>query len=165
MKPSEQDEILSTHLIKNGVDIHTTLGHPVGLFILFFTEMWERFSYYGMRSLLTLFLISEISKGGWAWDRKDAFDLYAWYTGLVYLTPIIGGFIGDRLTGYRKAIISDGVIMTLAHAAMAMECFNPIFFYLGLFFLITGNGLFKPNISSMVGQLYPAISDKKDSAY
>lgn len=162
---NDQNLALDLYLEENEVEKEKLVSHPVGLFILFFTEMWERFSYYGMRSLLTLFLISEISKGGWAWDRKDALDLYAWYTGLVYLTPIIGGFIADRLTGYRKAIILGGVIMTLGHAAMAMEGFNPNFFYVGLFFLITGNGLFKPNISSMVGQLYPAISDKKDSAY
>ncbi|RYZ93380.1 MAG: MFS transporter, partial [Sphingobacteriaceae bacterium] len=156
---------LDQHLTDNGADTSRLFNHPAGLFVLFFTEMWERFSYYGMRSLLTLFLVSEIAKGGWEWARADAMDLYAWYTGLVYLTPIVGGFIADRLTGYKKAIIIGAAIMTLGHAAMAMEGFSDTFFYAGLFLLITGNGLFKPNISSMVGQLYPAISDKKDSAY
>ncbi|RZK72823.1 MAG: MFS transporter, partial [Pedobacter sp.] len=161
----DPEQALDQHLAQNNVEPAKLFQHPAGLFILFLTEMWERFSYYGMRSLLTLFLVSELAKGGWQWDRKDALDLYAWYTGLVYLTPIVGGFIADRLTGFRKAIVLGGIIMTLGHASMAMEGFNENFFYAGLFLMITGNGLFKPNISGMVGQLYPAISDKKDSAY
>jgi len=165
MKPSEQDEILSSHLIKNGVDTHTVLEHPVGLFVLFFTEMWERFSYYGMRALLTLFLVSEISKNGWAWSREDAAQLYAVYTFLVYLTPLLGGIIADKITGYRKAVLWGALIMTLGHASMALEGFTPNFFYLGLGLLILGNGMFKPNISSIVGQLYPDNSNKKDSAF
>jgi POT family proton-dependent oligopeptide transporter len=160
-----QDQALDQHLESNGVETQKILKHPVGLFVLFFTEMWERFSYYGMRALLVLFLVSEASKDGWNWTRPEALKLYAWYTGLVYFTPIIGGLIADRLTGYRKAVIIGGLIMTLGHASMAMEGFNMNFFYLGLFLMITGNGLFKPNISSIVGQLYPSISDKKDSAY
>lgn len=160
-----EDQALDLHLEKNGVETQKLLNHPVGLFVLFFTEMWERFSYYGMRALLTLFLVSEISKGGWEWTRPEALKLYGWYTGLVYFTPIIGGFIADRLTGYRKAVILGALIMTLGHASMAMEGFNMNFFYLGLFLMITGNGLFKPNISSIVGKLYPSTSDKKDAAY
>lgn len=160
-----QDQALDLHLEKNGVEKEKILSHPVGLFVLFFTEMWERFSYYGMRALLVLFLVSEASKGGWDWTRPEALRLYAWYTGLVYFTPIIGGLIADRLTGYRKAVIIGGLVMTLGHASMALEGFNMNFFYLGLFLMITGNGMFKPNISSIVGQLYPPISDKKDSAY
>ena len=156
---------LNLHLERNGVESAKIINHPVGLFVLFFTEMWERFSYYGMRALLTLFLVSEISKGGWQWDRPEALKLYAWYTGLVYLTPIIGGYIADKFTGYRKAVILGALIMTLGHASMAMEGVNMNFFYIGLAFLIAGNGLFKPNISSIVGQLYPSTSDKKDSAY
>src|SRR5690606_36744065 len=142
---------LDLYLADTEVEKAKLADHPVGPFVLSSTEMWERFSYCGMRSLLTLSLISDLAKGGWAWARKDALDLYAWYTFLVYLTPIVGGFIADRLTGYRKAIVLGGIIMTLGHAAMAMEGFNPDFFYAGLFLLITGNGLFKPNISSMVG--------------
>ncbi|WP_379092047.1 peptide MFS transporter [Pedobacter sp. UC225_65] len=160
-----QDQVLDLHLENSGVATDKLINHPVGLFVLFFTEMWERFSYYGMRALLVLFLVSEASKGGWAWTRPEALSLYAWYTGLVYLTPIIGGLIADKLTGYRKAVILGALIMTLGHAAMAMEGLNANFFYLGLVLMMAGNGLFKPNISSMVGQLYPAISDKKDAAY
>ncbi|MEO9021677.1 MAG: peptide MFS transporter [Ginsengibacter sp.] len=139
-------------------------GHPPALFILFFTEMWERFSYYGMRALLVLFLVTSLTGGGWAWDRKEALQLYAVYTGLVYLTPIIGGWIADRFTGYRKAVILGALIMTIGHACMAAE--THAFFFTGLACLIIGNGLFKPNISSMVGQLYSNHdSAKKDSAY
>jgi POT family proton-dependent oligopeptide transporter len=141
------------------------MGHPAGLFILFFTEMWERFSYYGMRALLTLFLVSSLASGGWEWTRSDALQLYGLYTGLVYLTPIIGGIIADKLTGYRKAILWGALIMTLGHASMAMEGFSANFFYLGLALMILGNGMFKPNISSIVGQIYPDNSAKKDSGY
>jgi POT family proton-dependent oligopeptide transporter len=138
-------------------------GHPPSLFILFFTEMWERFSYYGMRALLVLFLVTSLTGGGWGWDRKDALELYAVYTGLVYLTPIIGGWIADKFTGYRVAVILGALIMTMGHASMAAE--THFFFYTGLACLIIGNGLFKPNISSIVGQLYSNNSDRKDSAY
>ncbi|WP_020567442.1 peptide MFS transporter [Neolewinella persica] len=138
-------------------------GHRPGLFVLFFTEMWERFSYYGMRALLVLFLTSSLLDGGWEWSRSDALQLYGWYTGLVYLTPIIGGFIADKLLGYRKAVILGALIMTLGHLFMAFE--TPTFFYMGLTGLILGNGLFKPNISSIVGQLYKNDPEQKDGAY
>jgi len=138
-------------------------GHPPALFILFFTEMWERFSYYGMRALLVLFLISSLSEGGWGWERKEALQLYGIYTGLVYLTPIFGGLIADKLLGYRKAVILGALIMTIGHASMALE--SSMFFYVGLGCLIIGNGLFKPNISSIVGQLYTNHPEKKDAAY
>jgi POT family proton-dependent oligopeptide transporter len=143
----------------------TVLGHPSGLFVLFFTEMWERFSYYGMRALLVLFLVSSLMDEGWGWDRKDALVLYGWYTGLVYITPIFGGLIADKLMGYRNAIVLGAFIMTLGHASMALEGFSNLFFYLGLFFLIIGNGLFKPNISSIVGQLYKGQGKEKDAGY
>lgn len=144
-------------------ELETQNGHPPSLFILFFTEMWERFSYYGMRALLVLFLTSSLMDGGWAWDRKDALTLYGWYTGLVYLTPILGGLIADKLLGYRKAVILGALIMTIGHASMALE--SSVFFYVGLSCLIIGNGLFKPNISSIVGQLYTNNPEKKDGAY
>lgn len=143
----------------------TVLGHPSGLFVLFFTEMWERFSYYGMRALLVLFLISSVLDEGWGWDRSEALVLYAWYTGLVYITPIFGGLIADKIMGYRNAIILGALLMTLGHGSMALEGFADPFFYLGLGLLIVGNGLFKPNISSMVGQLYKGDGDQKDAGY
>jgi POT family proton-dependent oligopeptide transporter len=138
-------------------------GHYPGLFLLFFTEMWERFSYYGMRALLVLFLVSDAAAGGWEWSRKEAMGLYGWYTGLVYVTPIIGGMLADAFLGYRRAVLLGALLMTLGHAAMAFET-RPAF-YAGLILLIIGNGLFKPNISSIVGQLYKNKPEKKDSAY
>lgn len=159
------DQVLDEHLEKNGANTARLYAHPVGLFVLFFTEMWERFSYYGMRALLVLFLTSEIVKGGWGWTNPEAIKLYGWYTGLVYLTPILGGYIADRFTGYRKAVIIGALIMTFGHASMALEGISTNFFYLGLILVIAGNGMFKPNISALVGKLYPAISNRKDSAY
>lgn len=143
----------------------TVLGHPSGLFVLFFTEMWERFSYYGMRALLVLFLVASIMEEGWGWDRADALLLYGWYTGLVYITPIFGGLIADKIMGYRKAVVLGALLMTLGHASMALEVFSDPFFYIGLGLLIIGNGLFKPNISSMVGQLYKNQGKEKDAGY
>ncbi len=141
------------------------MGHPVGLFVLFFTEMWERFSYYGMRALLTLFLISTVTSGGWEWTREEAMNLFGWYTFLVYLTPLFGGLIADRIIGARKAITIGAITMTLGHASMALELVDQNFFFLGLALLILGNGFFKPNISTMVGNLYPDNSPKKDAGY
>src|SRR5690554_1733800 len=161
----ENDPQLIAHLARKGVDDKMVMGYPVGLFVLFFTEMWERFSYYGMRALLTVFLITEIGKGGWEWTNADAMQLYSWYTGLVYLTPLLGGIIADKFTGFRKAILWGALIMTLGHASMALEMVSPTFFFIGLAFMILGNGMFKPNISSMVGQLYPDNSSKKDAGY
>lgn len=161
----EKDEALVNHLAKQGVDDKMVMGHPASLFVLFFTEMWERFSYYGMRALLVTFLITEIAKGGWGWTNPQAMELYGWYTGLVYATPLLGGMLADRLTGYKKAILLGALTMTLGHASMALEGFSQNFFYLGLALMILGNGLFKPNISSMVGQLYPNTSAKKDAGY
>lgn len=161
----EKDPQLVSHLAKQGIGDQMVMGHPAGLFVLFFTEMWERFSYYGMRALLTVFLITEVSQEGWGWTSEEALQLYAWYTGLVYLTPLLGGIIADKFTGFRKAILLGALIMTLGHASMALEMVSPTFFYIGLAFMILGNGMFKPNISSMVGQLYPDNSTKKDAGY
>ncbi|MBM98666.1 MAG: MFS transporter [Planctomycetaceae bacterium] len=154
----------STHQVAS-VDHHSesVFGHKPGLFLLFFTEMWERFSYYGMRALLVLFLVSEAAGGGWAWSRADALNLYAIYTGMVYLTPILGGIAADKLLGYRGAVLLGALLMTLGHAAMAVE--QELSFYLGLALLVAGNGFFKPNISSIVGQLYADSEAKKDAAY
>ena len=153
--------------IFNGDEINqrTILGHPSGLFTLFFTEMWERFSYYGMRAILVLFLISSLDNQGWGWERKDALVLYAWYTGLVYITPIFGGLLADKFLGYRKAVVIGALLMTLGHAAMALEVFYDFYLYVGLSLLIVGNGFFKPNISSIVGQMYKDEGKIKDAAY
>jgi POT family proton-dependent oligopeptide transporter len=140
------------------------LGHPSGLFVLFFTEMWERFSYYGMRALLVLFLVSAFGLGGWNWPREQALALYGTYTALVYITPILGGYIADRMIGYRKAVIIGAVIMTLGHASMAIETHN-IFLYIGIALLIIGNGFFKPNMTSIISHMYKDTPEKKDGAY
>ncbi|MCB0429461.1 MAG: peptide MFS transporter, partial [Flavobacteriales bacterium] len=141
----------------------TIIGHPVGLFILFFTEMWERFSYYGMRAILVFYLVSDISKHGFGWDQSSALMLYGTYTSLVYLTPLVGGWLADRVMGFRNAVTAGALLMTLGHVSLAFESVPT--FYLGLTLLILGNGLFKPNISSIVGNMYPPENRKKDSAF
>ena len=96
------------------------LGHPVGLFVLFFTEMWERFSYYGMRAILILFLMAQISKGGWGWTRTEATTLFGWYVMLVYFMPLLGGWIADNKWGHVKTVIVGASIITLGHLSMAV---------------------------------------------
>ena len=143
---------------------NTILGHPNSLFVLFFTEMWERFSYYGMRALLVLFLISETTKGGWGWSRADATSLYAWYTMLVYFTPILGGYLADRYLGTRRAVVLGGFIIAAGHVSLFFETIPS--FYLGLGLVIAGTGLFKPNISAIVGQLYNKDNEgSRDGGY
>ncbi len=140
------------------------MGHPAGLFVLFFTEMWERFSYYGMRAILVLFLVSAVGIGGWDWSSKQALALYGTYTAMVYLTPILGGYLADNYLGYRKAVVLGAIIMTMGHASMAME-FAHIFLYIGIGLLIIGNGLFKPNMTSIISHMYKDTPEKKDGAY
>ncbi len=141
------------------------LGHPAGLFILFFTEMWERFSFYGMRILLVLFLTAPIisDNPGWEWPREHALALIGTYASLLYLTPIIGGYIADKYIGYKWAVVLGCLIMTLGHASMAIE--TPWSLYLGLAFLVIGTGFFKPNITSIISTMYKGKESKKDGAY
>jgi POT family proton-dependent oligopeptide transporter len=140
------------------------LGHPAGLFVLFFTEMWERFSYYGMRAILVLFLVSAFGLGGWEWPRENALALYGTYTAMVYLTPILGGYLADKFLGYTKAVVIGAFLMTLGHVSLALE-FDPIFLYIGIGLLIAGNGFFKPNITAIISKLYAEYPEKKDGAY
>ncbi|GAB7129258.1 peptide MFS transporter [Silvimonas sp. JCM 19000] len=142
-------------------------GHPKGLYLLFATEMWERFSYYGNRALLALFMVNAL-----LFDKQFAASLYGKYTGLVYLAPLIGGYVADRWWGNRRSILLGGLVMaagqfvlfwagsSLDNAALARGLF-----YCGLGLIVAGNGFFKPNISSMVGQLYQANDRRKDAAY
>ena len=141
------------------------LGHPAGLFVLFFTEMWERFSFYGMRILLVLFLTAPFvsDNPGWEWPREHALALIGTYASLLYLTPIIGGYIADKLTGYRLAVVIGCAIMTLGHASMALE--TSATFYIGLGLLVIGTGFFKPNITSIISEMYRGKESKKDGAY
>jgi POT family proton-dependent oligopeptide transporter len=125
--------------------------------------MWERFSYYGMRALLVLFLTSALLDGGWAWSREEALGLYGTYTMLVYFSPILGGLIADKFMGYRNAVALGALIMTLGHASMAMD--TPWGLYIGIGCLVAGNGLFKPNITSIINGVYINAQDKKDGAF
>lgn len=137
----------------------TLFGHPTGLFTLFFAEMWERFSYYGMRAILVFYM----TKGFLGYGDTQAYGVYGAYTSLVYMTPFFGGLIADRLLGPRIAVIIGGILMSLGHLLMGVEGAVPFYSALGL--LIAGNGFFKPNISTMVGSLYPKNSPKRDGGY
>ncbi len=139
------------------------LNHKPALFVLFFTEMWERFSYYGMRAIFVLFLTASFSDGGWEWTRERALGLLGIYTSSVYLTPLIGGIIADKLLGYQKAVALGALAMTLGHAAMSLETETTL--YLGIGLLIIGNGLFKPNVTSIVSGLYDKYPERKDGAF
>ena len=131
-------------------------GHPKGLFVLFLTEMWERFSYYGMRALLVYYMIKQLM-----FTQGQASQIYGIYTGLVYLTPVLGGILADRALGQRRAVILGAVLMAVGHFLMACQSA----FFPALFFLILGNGAFKPNISTQVGNLYPPGDPRRDRAF
>jgi|UniRef100_UPI004049ED63 proton-dependent oligopeptide transporter, POT family len=141
----------------------TVLGHPSGLFVLFFTEMWERFSFYGMRALLILFLTASFTDGGWEWTRENASALFGSYVGLVYLSTMLGGYFADKVIGFRWAVALGAFLMTLGHASMAIETEWSI--YLGLILLVFGNGFFKPNMTSIISEMYKDRIEKKDGAY
>jgi POT family proton-dependent oligopeptide transporter len=164
----------------------TLLGHPKGLFLLFMTEMWERFSYYGMRALLVLYVVAatHAANPGLGWAEPQALKLYAWYTGLTYFTPLFGGWLADNYIGQRKAVIIGGVLMALGQFSLAAPLDTlgmsvawsapavgiafpetPTSFYVGLLLLIVGNGFFKPNISTMVGDLYGQGDARRDGAF
>ncbi len=133
-------------------------NHPKALFLLFFTEMWERFSFYGMRALLMLYMTSKLQ-----YPDAKASLIYGTYTSLVYLMPLFGGMIADRILGYRKAVILGGILMAIGHFVLALP---PSWsFFTGMAFLISGNGFFKPNISSMVGKLYADGDNRRDAAF
>ena len=137
----------------------TLFGHPTGLYTLFFAEMWERFSYYGMRALLLLYML----KGFLGYGDKDANAVYGAYTALIYMTPFFGGMIADRMLGKRTAVVIGGLLMAAGHLLMMVQ--TELWFFCALGLLIAGNGFFKPNISSMVGELYAEQSTKRDSGF
>lgn len=161
------DVSFSEELEKEGIDGSLVLGHPSGLFVLFFTEMWERFSFYGMRVLLINFLTSAILVGspfsGWGWGPVEAGALYGTYAMLLYITPIFGGILADKYLGYRLAVVIGAAIMTLGHLFMAFD--TPLFLYLGLGALVVGTGFFKPNMTSILSEMYKKFPEKKDGAY
>ena len=141
------------------------LGHPSALFVLFFTEMWERFSYYGMRAILVIFLTGAIigDNPGWGWSSSSALSLLGTYALFVYLTPLAGGWLADNKIGYRNAVVIGALLMTLGHASMALE--TPVFLYTGITLLVFGNGFFKPNMTSIISKIYEGRDNKKDGAY
>jgi POT family proton-dependent oligopeptide transporter len=139
------------------------LGHPIGLFTCFFTEMWERFSYYGMRALLILYMVGSTQKPGLGFSTAKSAQIYGLYTMLVYLMGVPGGFIADRWLGHRRAVFVGGVIIAAGHFSMAFPSLAS--FYLGLGLIIIGTGLLKPNVSTIVGTLYRRDDERRDSGF
>ncbi|MFN5983511.1 MAG: peptide MFS transporter [Fluviicola sp.] len=142
----------------------TILGHPKGLYLLFFTELWERFSYYGMRAILMLYMTKLYLENGLEIDKGSASLIYGFFTGFVYFTPIIGGWIADKFIGQRKAITIGGITMFLGQIAL-FAINSHVGLAIGLILLIIGNGFFKPNISTLVGRLYKQGDARRDSAF
>ena len=140
-------------------------GHPVGLYILFFTEMWERFSYYGMRAILVLYLVAETvtDNAGLGWSNDEALALYGWYTMLVYVASIPGGWIADKFLGQKKSVLYGGILLVAGHSILAVE--EMWAFYTGLGLIIAGVGMLKPNISTMVGGLYKQGDIRRDKGF
>ncbi|HVO21516.1 MAG TPA: peptide MFS transporter [Anaeromyxobacter sp.] len=140
------------------LDDRSLLGHPRGLGLLFIVEMWERFSYYGMRAILVLYLVNALG-----WSGQRAAGLYGTYTSLVYLTPLVGGYLADRLIGTRRSMVAGSVIIALGHFCLALPSMAA--FYLGLAFIIIGTGFFKPASATMVGQMYRPGDSRRDSGF
>jgi POT family proton-dependent oligopeptide transporter len=139
------------------------LGHPIGLSTLFFTEMWERFSYYGMRALLILFMTAPLASGGLGFDTVSAGAVYGLYTSMVYMMTLPGGWVADRLIGPRRAVLYGGIIISAGHFCMAFPSLTT--FYLGLFLIVIGTGLLKGNVSVIVGQLYAPQDQRRDAGF
>lgn len=161
MELKKENDVMINEVLSNETN---KMKHPPGLYMLFMTEMWERFSYYGMRALLVMYLTTEFIKGGLGVDKASAMGIYANFTGLVYLTPLLGGYLSDRYLGQRKAITIGGIIIALGQFTLFSNQ-SLAALYIGLFLLIIGNGFFKPNISTIVGHLYPEGDKRKDSAF
>jgi len=140
-------------------------GHPVGLYVLFFTEMWERFSYYGMRAILVLYLVAETQgdNAGLGWSNGEALALYGWYTMLVYVASIPGGWIADKFLGQKKSVLVGGILLVAGHGILSVEAMWA--FYSGLGLIIAGVGMLKPNISTMVGGLYKQGDIRRDKGF
>jgi len=140
-------------------------GHPVGLYVLFFTEMWERFSYYGMRAILVLYLVTETKEinPGLGWTDGDALALYGWYTMMVYVMSVPGGYIADKFLGQKRSVLIGGILLLIGHSTLAIE--QMWAFYTGLVFIVLGVGMLKPNISTMVGGLYKQGDIRRDQGF
>ncbi|MGE3473564.1 MAG: peptide MFS transporter, partial [Vicinamibacterales bacterium] len=138
-------------------------GHPRGLSTLFFTEMWERFSYYGMRALLLLYMTAAVADGGLGFDAAQGGAIYGLYTSMAYMAALPGGWVADRLIGQRKAVLYGGIIIASGHFSMALPSLAT--FYLGLFLIVIGTGLLKGNVSVVVGQLYGKEDERRDAGF
>ena len=138
-------------------------GHPRGLTTLFFTEMWERFSYYGMRAILILYLVAAPASGGLGFDTAKAAAIYGSYTSAAYLTAVPGGWLADRFLGARRAVLYGGILIALGHFSMALGPLS--FFFGGMILIVVGTGLLKPNISTMVGALYSENDPRRDAGF
>ena len=152
--------------LDNALDKQPQLfGHPVGLYVLFMTEMWERFSYYGMRAILVLYITTKTmdANPGLGWSNTEALSLYGTYTMLVYVMSIPGGLIADKILGQKKAVLWGGIILVLGHSVLAVT--QDWAFYTGLGLIILGVGLLKPNISTMVGGLYKQGDERRDKGF
>ena len=139
-------------------------GHPKGLFTLFFTEFWERFSYYGMRAILVFYLYYEVSQGGLGLDKPTALSIMSIYGSLVYMSGIIGGWFADRVFGTSKAVFYGGILIMLGHIALAVPGSVPMFF-ISMVLIILGTGLLKPNVSSIVGDIYAPGDQRRDAGF
>ncbi|WP_054851995.1 peptide MFS transporter [Olleya sp. ITB9] len=153
--------------LSNEVKEKELLGHPLGLYVLFFVEMWERFSYYGMRAILTLFLAAPVLVGdpqsGYGWSNAETLSFYGTYTMFVYLTSIPGGWIADKFMGQKKAVMLGGILLCIGHGILAVDA--QWAFFTGLIFIVIGVGFLKPNISTMVGGLYKKGDDRRDKGF
>ncbi|MCW5518698.1 peptide MFS transporter [Aureitalea sp. L0-47] len=153
---------MSTNMLHKQKEL---FGHPVGLYVLFFTEMWERFSYYGMRAILVLYLVAETvgDNAGLGWSNAEALALYGWYTMLVYVASIPGGWIADKFLGQKRSVLVGGILLVAGHSILAVE--QMWAFYSGLGLIIAGVGMLKPNISTMVGGLYKKGDIRRDKGF
>ena len=154
---------MSQHASAAQTDDTAFFGHPRGLSTLFFTELWERFSYYGMRAILILFMVAPIATGGMGYDVGKAGAVYGTYVSLVYLLALPGGWVADRLIGMRRAVLYGGITIMLGHISLAVP--GEASFYFGLLLIVIGTGLLKPNVSAMVGTLYEQGDVRRDSGF
>jgi POT family proton-dependent oligopeptide transporter len=158
-----EGEFMAFRAASPGTDTAGWAGHPRGLSTLFFTEMWERFSYYGMRAFLILYMTAAVSAGGLGLDVRDAASIYGTYTGSVWAAAILGGIVADRFLGQYRSVLVGGIIIALGHFTLAFKALP--FFYAGLTFIVIGTGLLKPNVSALVGSLYEQGDARRDAGF
>ena len=161
--PSLRDDLRGRTVVVSPPHDADFFGHPRGLSTLFFTEMWERFSYYGMRALLILFMTAPVATGGLGFDTASAGAVYGLYTSMVYMSTLPGGWLADRLIGQRRAVLYGGILIASGHFSMAAPSLAT--FYVGLFLIVIGTGLLKGNVSVMVGQLYGPSDARRDAGF